>query len=131
MLERCNRCRSKMDCGCALHSFRRRGDRVRKRDFIALLGGAAAWPVVARAQPGERVRRIGALLSWSADDPESQMVVGAFSQGLQELGWKLGSNVRIDYRWAAVDDDRIRQYAADLVALAPDVILASGSTVVR
>jgi putative tryptophan/tyrosine transport system substrate-binding protein len=105
---------------------------MKRRDFLGVLGGAAAaWPVMARAQPGERVRRIGALLSWSANDPESQMVVGAFSQGLQELGWKLGSNVRIDYRWAAVDDERIRQYATDLVALAPDVILASGSTVVR
>ncbi len=106
---------------------------MRRRDFLRVLGGAAAaWPVVAPAQPGERVRRIGALLSWSADDPESQMVVGAFSPGASRIGpEKLGSNVRIDYRWAAVDDDRIRQYAADLVALAPDVILASGSTVVR
>jgi putative ABC transport system substrate-binding protein len=105
---------------------------MRRRKFISLLGGAAtAWPLAARGQQPDRVRRIGALLSWSANDPESLIVVGAFSQGLQELGWKLGSNVRIDYRWAAVDDERIRQYAVDLVATAPDVILASGSTIVR
>jgi putative ABC transport system substrate-binding protein len=105
---------------------------MRRREFLGVLGGAAAAvPFAARAQQGERMRRIGALLSWSPSDPESLIVVGAFSQGLQELGWKLGSNVRIDYHWAAVDDDRVRNYAADLVALAPDVILASGSTVVR
>jgi putative tryptophan/tyrosine transport system substrate-binding protein len=104
---------------------------MRRREFITLIGGAAAWPLVARAQQSERVRRIGALLGWSADDPESLVIVGAFSQGLQELGWKLGSNVRIDYRWAAVDDERIRQYAVDLVATAPDVVLASGNTIVR
>jgi putative ABC transport system substrate-binding protein len=107
--------------------------KVRRRDFISLLGGAAAaWPFAARAQQPERSRRIGALLSWSQNDPEALVIVGAFSQGLQELGWKLGGNVRIDYRWGAVDDEeRIRQYATDLVATAPDVILASGSTIVR
>jgi putative ABC transport system substrate-binding protein len=104
---------------------------IERRKFLATLGGAAAWPLAARAQQGERMRRIGALLGWSANDPESLIIVGAFSQGLQELGWKLGSNVRIDYRWAAVDDERIRQYAVDLVATAPDVILASGNTIVR
>jgi ABC-type uncharacterized transport system substrate-binding protein len=105
---------------------------VTRREFITLLGGAVmAWPLTARAQQSERMRRIGALLSWSANDPEALIIVGAFSQGLQELGWKLGSNVRIDYRWAAVDDERIRQYAVDLVATAPDVILASGATIVR
>jgi hypothetical protein len=67
-----------------------------RREFITLLGGAAAWPLAARAQQSERMRRIGALLSSSADDPLSRTVVGAFSQGLQELGWKLGRNVRID-----------------------------------
>jgi len=105
---------------------------MRRRKFITLLSGAvAAWPLAGRAQQPERVRRIGALLGWSADDPESLVIVGAFSQGLQELGWKLGSNVRIDYRWAAVDEERIRQYAVDLVATAPDVLLASGNTIVR
>ena len=73
---------------------------MNRREFITLLGGTAvAWPLATRAQQGERMRRIGALLSWSATDPESLIIVGAFSQGLQELGWKLGSNVRIDYRW--------------------------------
>ncbi len=77
------------------------------------------------------MRRIGALITSSADDPLSQTVVGAFSQGLQELGWTLGRNVRIDYRWAAVDDDRVRRYAAELATLAPDVILAFGGTALR
>ncbi len=104
---------------------------MKRRHFITLLGGAAAaCALPAQAQQMERMRRVGALLGWSANDPESLIIVGAFSQGLQELGWKLGSNVRIDYRWAAVDDERIRQYAVDLVATAPDVILASGNTIV-
>src|SRR5215831_1110572 len=104
---------------------------MKRREFITLLGGAAAArPLAARAQQ-ERIRRIGALLSWSQNDPEALVILGAFSQGLQELGWKLGSNVRIDYHWGAVDDERIRQYATDLVATAPDVILASGGTIVR
>jgi hypothetical protein len=77
---------------------------VRRRQFITLLGGAAAWPLAARAQQqGERMRRIGVLLSSSADDPLAQTLVGALSQGLQELGWVLGRNLRVDYRWAAVD----------------------------
>jgi putative ABC transport system substrate-binding protein len=103
---------------------------MKRRDFITLLGGAAVWPLAAGAQL-ERMRRIGALLTSSADDPLSQSVIGAFSQGLQEFGWTLGRNVRIDYRWGSVDDDRIRRYAAELVALAPDVILAFGSTASR
>jgi putative ABC transport system substrate-binding protein len=104
---------------------------MRRREFLGGLGGVAAWSGVARGQQPDRMRRIGALLSWTPSDPESLIVVGAFSQGLQELGWKLGSNVQIDYRWSAVDDDRVRHSAAELVASAPDVILASGSTVVR
>jgi ABC-type uncharacterized transport system substrate-binding protein len=103
---------------------------VRRREFITLLGGAAAWPLAARAQQVERMRRIGALVSSSADDPLSQTVIGAFSQGLQEFGWILGRNIRIEYRWA-IDDDRIRRYATELVAVAPDVILAFGSTAAR
>jgi putative ABC transport system substrate-binding protein len=106
-------------------------DHLKRREFITLLGGGAAWPLAARAQQPNRMRRIGALLSFSADDTESLAVVGAFSQGLQELGWKLGSNIRIEYRWGAVDDDAMRKLAADVVALAPDVILASGGTAVR
>jgi putative ABC transport system substrate-binding protein len=105
---------------------------IGRRDFITLVGGgAAAWPLAARAQQPDPVRRIGALMASSADDPESQVIVGSFSQGLQESGWTLGRNLRIDYRWGAVDDDSVRRYAAELVALAPDIILASGGTTVR
>jgi len=99
---------------------------VKRRAFITLLGAAAvAWPLAARAQQGERVRRIGALVNWAADDWEGQARLAAFEQGLQQLGWTVGSNVRIDYRWAAANADRFRTYAAELVALAPDVILAA------
>src|SRR5215472_18198893 len=101
---------------------------MKRREFITLLGGAAAaWPLAGRAQQGERVRRIGVLQNTAADDPEGQSRVAAFLQPLQELGWTDGHNVRIDTRWAAGDADRHRRYAAELVALAPDVILASGS----
>src|SRR5262249_25441363 len=102
---------------------------VKRREFITLLGLAAAWPVAARAQQRGRVRGIGALMAFAADDPDALVRVAAFAQGLQELGWTVGENVRIDYRWAASEADRIR-YAAELVALMPDVILAtSGATV--
>jgi ABC-type uncharacterized transport system substrate-binding protein len=104
---------------------------VKRREFITLLGGAAAaWPIAARAQQPERLRRIGVLMTVAADDPESQRRMTAFVQGLQELGWTDGRNVRIDTRWSASDADLGRRYAAELVALAPDVILASGGTVV-
>ena len=94
-----------------------------------LLGGAAvAWPLAARAQQPERMRRIGVLTNLVADDPEAQARVGAFLQGLQELGWAVGRNMRIEYRWGAGDADRTRGYAAELVALAPDVILTSGAS---
>src|SRR5262245_59986665 len=106
-------------------------DRLRRRKFITLLGSAAvAWPLVARAQQRERMRRVGVLMNLTADDPEASARVTAFAQGLQQLGWTAGHNVRIDYRWGAVDADRSRSYAAELVALAPDVILASGIPVV-
>jgi putative ABC transport system substrate-binding protein len=103
---------------------------MRRREFITLLGGAAAgWSIEAHAQRPDRVRRIGALMAQSADDPTSPSRVAAFAQGLQELGWTVGGNVRIDYRWATSDADPVR-YATELVALAPDVILAtSGATV--
>jgi putative ABC transport system substrate-binding protein len=79
------------------------GAPVRRRDFITLLGGvAAAWPLAARAQQGERMRRIGVLLNITADDPQSQARLAAFAQGLQQLGWTIGQNVLVDYRWAAV-----------------------------
>jgi len=100
---------------------------MKRRAFIALLGGAAAWPLAAGAQQPERMRRIGVLMTLAADDPEGQE---AFVQGLQELGWTDGRNVQIDYRWPAGDAQRIRRYAAELAALAPDVILAGGGAVV-
>ena len=103
---------------------------MRRREFITVLGGAAAaWPLAARAQQGERVRRIGVLVA-VADDPEGQARIAAFLQGLQQLGWAEGRNLQIDTRWGAGDADRFRKYAAELVALAPDVILAAGGAVV-
>jgi len=100
-----------------------------RREFIMLAGGATiTWPLTARAQQPERVRRIGVLMALAADDPQGQARLVAFVQGLQESGWTDGRNVRIDTRWAAGDADRFRRYAAELVALAPDVILASGGT---
>src|SRR5262245_25823838 len=104
---------------------------MRRRDFITLLGGAAAaWPLAARAQLGERVRRIGVLVGTAADDPIGQARVAAFLQGLGQLDWLVGRNIRLDIRWAAADADHTRGYAAELVALAPDVILASSGSVV-
>jgi len=104
---------------------------VRRRKFITLLGGAAAaWPLAARAQQRERVRRVGVLMHLASDDPEGQARIAAFLQGLQEWGWAVGHNVRIDYRWGVGDAERIRRYAEELVALTPDVILAAGGAVV-
>ena len=104
---------------------------MRRREFITLLGGAAAaWPLAARGQQGERMRRIGVLLPVAADDPDYQAWVGAFLQALQELGWIDGRNVRIDTRWATNNAAGIRKHAAELAALAPDVILASGALTV-
>jgi len=103
---------------------------VRRREFVGLLGGAVAAPsVTARAQQAERVRRIGMLLSLATDDPEGQARIMVFVGALQELGWIDGRNVRIDTRWGAADADRIRRYASELVALAPDVIFAGGGSV--
>jgi putative tryptophan/tyrosine transport system substrate-binding protein len=100
---------------------------MRRREFIAGLGGAAAWPLAARAQQGDRLRRIGVLIYRNESDPEGRARITAFVQGLQDLGWTDGRNVRIDYRYGLGDADRVRRYAAELVALAPDVILANGS----
>ena len=100
---------------------------MKRREFISLLGGAAAWPLAARAQQAERMRRIGVLLSYAADDPAGQTRLLAFAQALAQLGWTEGRNVRIDIRWGAGSPERIRSHAAELVALAPDVILAVGS----
>jgi putative ABC transport system substrate-binding protein len=104
---------------------------MKRREFITLLSGAAAaWPLAARAQQPERVRRIGVLMSQSADDPDALAWISAFAQGLQERGWTIGANVRIEYRWGAGDLDRFRKYAAELVALSPDVIVATAGSIV-
>jgi putative tryptophan/tyrosine transport system substrate-binding protein len=100
---------------------------MKRREFIAALGGAAAWPLAARAQQPERMRRIGVLMSVAADDAEGQARIAAFLNGLEQFGWIDGRNVRIEARWGAGDADRVRRYAAELVAIAPDVILASGN----
>src|SRR5262249_28373242 len=105
-------------------------DQLKRRDFITLLGGAAAWPLAARAQQGERQRRIGVLHTLAAGDPHGQARNAAFLRALGQLGWIEDRNVRIDVRWGAADADRIRRHAAELVALAPDVILGSGSITV-
>src|SRR5262245_32929864 len=97
---------------------------MRRREFIAALGGAAAMPLVARAQQGERMRRIGMLGGADSVDVQDRMI--AFRQGLQQLGWTEGSNVRIDVRWTTGDPALARKYAAELIALAPDVIFAQG-----
>src|SRR5215475_15221636 len=97
---------------------------MRRREFIALLGGAAAWPLAARAQQPDRLRRIGILMYLASDDADAQSRNAAFLQGLQELGWAVGRNVRIDYRWGAsnFDPERMRKGAVELV---PDVVLAT------
>ena len=100
---------------------------MRRREVIVGISGAAAWPFTMRAQERERIRRIGILAAFAADDPEGQDSVAAFLQGLQELGWTVGRNVQIVIRWGAGDADLYRKYAAELVALAPDAILANGT----
>ena len=105
---------------------------IHRRDFITLLSGAAvALPLAARAQQAERMQRIGVLMNLAADDAEGQGRVAAFQQALQQLGWTDGRNVRIDYRWAAGDTGRFRRYAEELLALAPDVVLASATQSVQ
>src|SRR5262245_6090345 len=104
---------------------------IKRREFISLLGGAAtAWPLAARAQQTERVRRIGVLMG-VADDPEGQARVTALKQGLQELGWTDGRNIQIETRFGGADAGRIRAHAAELVALAPDVLVGQTTPVVR
>src|SRR5215469_1584065 len=102
---------------------------MRRREFITLIGGAVVWPLAVRAQQIKRMRRIGVLMANPANDPEAQARVAAFLQGLQELGWSVGRNVTIDIRWAA-DNADARKYATELIALAPDVILASSTPAV-
>jgi putative tryptophan/tyrosine transport system substrate-binding protein len=104
---------------------------VRRRAFITLLGGAAAaWPLAVRAEQMQ-MRRIGVLMPSAADDPVGQIRLGAFLEGLQPLGWAVGSNVQIDIRWTAGDAGLSRKYAAELVGLAPHVILAAGGSTVE
>src|SRR5262245_44229684 len=100
---------------------------MKRREFIGLFGGAAAWPLIARAQQVDRMRRIGVLVSRAEDDPQGQAQVAAFVQTLQSLGWITGRNVQIDIRWGVVDAASSRGYAAEMVALAPDVIVAGAS----
>jgi ABC-type uncharacterized transport system substrate-binding protein len=100
---------------------------MRRREFITLLGSAAAWPLAARAQLTTRMRRVGAMMLLAEDDPQQKAWTEAFLHGLQEAGWIDRGNIQIDYRWGAGDSARARRYAAELVALAPDVILAPGS----
>jgi putative ABC transport system substrate-binding protein len=101
---------------------------MKRRELISLLAGGAAWPLAARAQQG--MRRIGVLMPLVADDPEAQTRLAAFAQGLERLGWTIGRNRRIETRWTAGDADRIRTGVAELLALEPDAILATGSTTV-
>jgi ABC-type uncharacterized transport system substrate-binding protein len=105
---------------------------VKRRAFVTLLGVAVAWPLAVRAQQAEQMRRIGVLMNTGADEPESQARLAAFMQGLQELGWAVGRNMRIDHRWSPGDLARLRKDAAELVALRPEVILAGvgGTTTV-
>jgi putative ABC transport system substrate-binding protein len=103
---------------------------MQRRQFIALLGGAATWPLVALAQQDQRVRRIGVLSALAEDDPESVARRPAFEQALKALNWTNGNNLRVDYRWAASDPERIRKLVAEIIALEPDVILLSGTSVV-
>jgi putative ABC transport system substrate-binding protein len=104
-------------------------DQLKRREFITLLGGAVVWPLAARAQQPERMRRIGVLMNVAADDPEAEARSASFMRGLRELGWT-GGTLQIDYRWAGGDAERLRRDAAELVALAPDVVLASGTSTV-
>ena len=103
---------------------------IGRREFITLLGGAAAWPLAAHAQQGERVRRVGVLLPAAADDTVFQTRMAAFLQALALLGWIVDRNLSIDIRWATTNADDLRRHAAELVALAPDVILANGTPAV-
>ena len=101
-----------------------------RRAFITLLGGVAAWPLAVRGQQGERVQRIGMLTNLASDDQEGQTRIAAFLQGLQELGWKVGRNVRINYRWGAGNAELYRKHAAELLALEPDVIVTNGTSTI-
>jgi putative ABC transport system substrate-binding protein len=100
---------------------------VKRREFITLISGAAAWPLVARAQQGERVRRIGVLSGLGENDPQGRARIGAFQEELQKLGWTLGRNIELDVRWAGASAEYLQTMSAELVKLTPDVILASAT----
>src|SRR5260370_16198286 len=100
---------------------------IQRREFIVSLSSMAAWPLTARAQQADRMRRIGLLMNRAPDNPDGQDRIAAFHPGLQELGWSVGRNVRIETRWGPDAADRQRQYATELVALAPEIIMASGT----
>src|SRR5262245_13558683 len=97
-----------------------------RRKFITLLGGAAAWPLMAHAQQGERMRRVGVLMQYGENDPQGQMRAGAFRQQLEKLGWTLRRNLQIDYHWGIGDADWVQSAASQMLQLSPDVILANG-----
>ena len=97
---------------------------IRRREFIGILGGAAAWPLTARAQQPERMRRVGVLMSYAESDPDGQVFVAAFREELQQLGWLEGRNIQIDFRWAALDAEAMQRFAKELIALQPDLILS-------
>src|SRR6516165_11047274 len=103
---------------------------MKRREFITLLSSTTIWPLAARAQQPDRVRRIGVLMSYTEDNSEAQPRLAAFTQGLQELGWTNGGNIHIEYRYSGGDAERARKYAAELVALVPDVILAGNTSTV-
>jgi putative ABC transport system substrate-binding protein len=105
---------------------------MRRRDFVkGIVGSATAWPLAARAQQSKPMRRVAALMPYAANDPQTQNRNAAFLQGLQQLGWTVGQNVQIEYRWSAGNEDDTRKYAAELVALSPDVIFVSGAAAVE
>src|SRR6516165_5998375 len=105
---------------------------MRRRHFIKVIAGSAiTWPLSARAQQPGRVRRVGVLMSTASDDSVGQAYSAAFAQGLQQLGWEIGSNIRIDYRWGSGDTERFRKYAAELVGLSPDLVLGTATSIVR
>jgi putative ABC transport system substrate-binding protein len=100
---------------------------MKRRQFIVRLGSAAAWPLVARAQQPDRMRRVGVFMNLAADDPEGQARLTTFLRGLQEAGWAVGRNLRVDIRWRAADVEQMRKYAAELMALAPEVVFAESN----
>ena len=106
------------------------GQIIKRREFITLLGGAAAWPLTARAQQPERMRRVGVLMGSAENDSEAQAWVAAFREALQKLGWTEGRNIRIDTRWASADVEAMQRFARELVALQPDLILSQSTPAV-